>query len=347
MKNDEKNIGIVKIGNREICMGCKPYIIADIGANPNGHMDLAKYMIREAKKAGADCAKFQLWSKEKLFSKVVYDGNKELEKQLDDYSFNYDQIRELKEYCDKIGITFGCTPCTPADVDFLVDELDVDFIKIGSSDLNNPLLLKQAASKDKPIILSTGLSTIQDINDALRCIYKLNHKIIIMYCVSLYPPKPNQITLAAIDMFNKDYNFPIGFSDHYIDETFSLAAVAKGAAVIERHFTVDKKLNSWDSKISSDPKGMRNLVEKAKLINEGLGNYYRETSNEEFEKRESFRRSVVADANIACGEVIGWENLAVKRPGTGIPPTEIEKVIGKKTKRAIDKDELIKYEDLE
>jgi len=338
---------IVKIGDKEIYMGCKPFIIAEIGANHNGDVELAKQMIEEAKRAGADCAKFQLWSKEKLFSEVVYDGNKELEKQLDNYSLNYDQMRELKEYCDDVGIMFGCTPCTNEDVDFLVDELDVAFIKIGSTDLNNFPLLEHAASKDKPIVLSTGLSTIQDINNALRCIYKTNHKIILMYCVALYPPKPNQITLAAIDMFKENYNFPIGFSDHYIDETFSLAAVAKGAAVIERHFTIDKKLDSWDSKISSDPKGMKKLVDTAKLINEGLGKYYRDLSNEEFEKRESFRRSIVAKSDLRCNHKIIINDLAIKRPGTGIPPTEIEKIIGKRTKRAINKDELIKYEDLE
>ena len=335
------------IGDREINNFCKPYIIAEIGANHNGSMKLAKKLIRQAKKAGADSAKFQSWSKNNLFSKSIYEKNKTLEKQLDEWSLDYTQLTELKETCEKEKIDFSCTPISKQDVDFLVDELNVDFIKIASMDLNNILFLEYVASKNKPIILSTGLGSYDEIKEAVNVITKRNSSLILLHCVSIYPPKINHINLNNIDMLREKFGLPVGFSDHFPDETFSLAAVAKGACVIERHFTLDKKMDGWDHSISSDLEGMKNLVRKSKLINQSLGSYNRIVYEDDKKQRELMRRSVVAARNIKKGESIRRKDLIFKRPGTGIPLDKIDSLIGKKSNKDIIKGSLIEWADVQ
>lgn len=336
----------VEIADRKICNFGKPYIIAEIGANHNGSMKLAKKLIKLAKKSGADSTKFQSWSKKNLFSKKMFEGNPDLEKQLDDWSLDYNQFVELKKTCDKEEITFSCTPISKQDVDFLVDEIQVDFIKVASMDLNNLPFLKYIASKHKPIILSTGLGLFKEIQKAVETITSEHNNLILLHCISMYPPKIDQINLNNIDMLRKEFQLPVGFSDHYPDETFSLAAVAKGAGVIERHFTIDKNINGWDHQISSDADGMKRLVKTAELINQSLGSYDRIVYDDEKKQRESFRRSAVAKRDIRKGDIIKEEDIEFKRPGTGISPNKINELIDKKINKDIPKDTVISVDDL-
>lgn len=341
-----KNNKCLKIADRTICNFEKPYIIAEIGANHNGSMELAKKLIKLAKESGADSAKFQSWSKKNLFSKELYEKNPDLEQQLDEWSLNYNQFVELKKTCDKEDITFSCTPFSKQDVDFLVDELQVDFIKVASMDLNNLPFLKYIASKNKPIILSTGLGSFKEIQKAVETITSEHDNLILLHCISMYPPNINQINLNNIDMLGKEFNLPVGFSDHYPDEKFSLAAVVKGASVIERHFTLDKNMNGWDHQISSDADGMKRLVKTAELINQSLGSYDRIVYEDEKKQRESFRRSAVAKKDLRKGDIIKEENIEFKRPGNGIPPNKMNIIIGEKINKDIPKDTIISLDNL-
>lgn len=345
------------IGGKIIKNYSEPYIIAEIGANHNGDIDLAKKMIDIAKEKGADAVKFQSWSKDSIFARQVYEENYfladdyrnrtdyTLESIVEAYSLGKTEHRVLKDYCDQVGITFSSTPFCEDEVDFLVDELDVDFIKVASMDLNNYLFLEYIAKKNKPIVLSTGLSTLAEVDEAIRTILNTgNDKIIILHCISIYPPKDEEVNLNNIDMLRDLYGYPTGYSDHTIGIAAPILSVAKGACIIEKHFTLDKRMEGWDHKVSADPYELGVIVEESKKAVKMLGSYNREV-NESKERMESFRRSVVTTRDIKSGEIIKREDLTFKRPGTGIEPKYLEFIVGKTAKRNIKHDELIRMED--
>lgn len=347
----------IVIGNKTIKNYSEPYIIAEIGANHNGDINLAKEMIDIAKEKGADAVKFQSWSKDSIFARQVYDENcfltddyrnrtdYTLESIVEAYSLGKVEHRILKDYCDEVGITFSSTPFCEEEVDFLVDELDVDFVKVASMDLNNYPFLEYIAKKDKPVILSTGLSTLAEVDEAIRTILNTgNDKIIILHCVSIYPPKDDEVNLNNIDMLRDLYGYPTGYSDHTIGIAAPILSVAKGACIIEKHFTLDKKMEGWDHKVSADPYELGIIVEECKKSFKMLGSYNR-VVNESKERMESFRRSIVATREIKSGEMISREDLTFKRPGTGLEPKHLEFIVGKIAKRDIRFDELVKIED--
>lgn len=350
-------MGKIKIGNKIISNYSEPFIIAEIGANHNGDIELAKQMIDIAKDKGADAVKFQSWSKESIFSKQVYKDNYflyddyrnrtdyTLEEIVDTYSIGKEEHRELKKYCDELGIVFSSTPFSEEEVDFLVDELDVAFVKIASMDLNNYPFLEYVAKKGKPIILSTGLSTIAEIDDAIRTILGTgNDRIILLHCVSLYPPKDEEVNLNNIDMLRDLYGYPTGYSDHTIGIAAPILSIAKGVCIIEKHFTLDKDMEGWDHKVSADPYELGIIIKECKKSAKMLGSYNRQV-NESVERMEAFRRSIVTTKDINSGEVIRREDLTFKRPGTGIEPKYLDFIVGKIAKRNIRFDELIKMED--
>lgn len=347
----------VIIGDKTIKNYSEPYIIAEIGANHNGDIDLAKKMIDIAKEKGADAVKFQSWSKDSIFARQVYEENYflvddyrnrtdyTLESIVETYSLGKKDHKILKNYCDEVGITFSSTPFCKEEVDFLVDELDVDFIKVASMDLNNYPFLEYIAKKNKPIILSTGLSTLAEIDEAIRTILNTgNNKVIILHCVSIYPPKDDEVNLNNIDMLRDLYRYPTGYSDHTIGIAAPILSVAKGACMIEKHFTLDKNMEGWDHKVSADPYELEVIVRECKKSPKMLGSYNREV-NESKERMEAFRRSIVTTRDIKAGEIIQREDLTFKRPGTGIEPKYIEFIVGKIAKRYIKFDELVKMED--
>lgn len=348
----------IRIGNRIIKDFTKPYIIAELASNHNGDMKLAKQMIKQAKDAGCDCVKFQSWTKDTIFSKKVYDENYflnddyrnrndyTLEQIVEEFSVSEKQLKEMKIFCDEIGIDFSSTPFSKREVDFLVDELKVEFIKVASMDLNNYPFLKYIAKKQLPVVLSTGLSTIAEIDEAVSVIEKSGNKnIILLHCVSLYPPEDSQVHLNNIDMLRSAFRYPVGFSDHTIGTSIPLASVVKGVCMIEKHYTLDKSMFGWDHKVSANFEEMKTIVEDSKRITEALGNYSRTVSEKELIKREAFRRSIVASRDILEGEVITEEDIDFKRPGTGIEPKFAPFIIGRKAKRNIKYDEIITRED--
>ena len=333
----------------------EPYIIAEIGANHNGDIEFAKKMIGKAKECGCNAVKFQSWSKNSLRTKKFYKKQNQfidenfgtLEEMVEKFSLSKKEHIVLKEYCDNKKITFCSTPTTPEEVDML-DELKVPFFKVASMDLNNLNFLEYIAKKGKPILLSTGMGSLAEIETALNAIYKTGNKeIILFHCIAVYPPEDKIVNLRNIEMLNKTFNIPVGFSDHTIGISIPLAAITLGAKVIEKHFTLDKTMPGWDHAVSATPEEMKIIVEEGKRIVTALGKYNRVVSEKEMKQRESFRRSIVIKRKIKKGEILQKEHRDFKRPGTGLRPDEIKYVLGRKVNKDIDKDELIKWEDLD
>lgn len=335
----------------------RPYVIAEIGANHNGDMDLAIKMIDSAKKCGADCVKFQSWTKESIFSKKVYGDNYflrddyrnrtdyTLEEIVDKYHIGEQQHRDLKAYCDSIGIEFTSTPFSKAEVDLLVDEIDVPFVKVASMDLNNVPFLKYIAHKGKPVVISTGLCGLSDVSEAVSTLKNNGcEDIFLLHCVSIYPPKDDQVNLNNIDLLRMAFGLPTGYSDHTLGTIAPIMSIAKGVCIIEKHFTLDKNMVGWDHKVSANPEELKQICEAAEHGYQMLGSFEK-VVNENQERRDAFQRSIVAARKIRKGETIREEDIDYKRPGTGIPPKYYEFVIGKEAKRDIEYDEIIRLSD--
>ena len=343
--------------NRYIGKDEKPYIIAELGSNHNGDMDLAKKLIDSAKRAGADCVKFQSWSKESIFSKIKYEENHfigddyrnrddfSLEEIVEEFAISEDQLIQMRDYSQKIGIDFTSTPFSKKEANFMVEELNVDFIKVASMDLNNYQFLDYVSRKGKPIILSTGLSSLAEIDKAVSVIESAgNDQLVILHCVAIYPPEDNQINLKNIDSLQQLYQYPIGFSDHSLGTCIPIAAIAKGACIIEKHYTLDKEMFGWDHKVSANEEDMEVITDAAKRVFIALGSN-RIQRMEGDDRLESFRRSIVAAKPIKEGEIIKGSMIDFKRPGRGLAPEAADYIVGKTAKRDIAYDELINMED--
>jgi len=342
---------------KEVFNHCSPYIIAEIGANHNGDMDLAKKMIDSAITCGCDAVKFQSWNNKSLVSKTGYKQNTvftdskkkhfgSLEEMVDKYYLRKEQHFELKNYCISRGIDFCSTPFSQKEVD-LLNELDVEFFKIASMDINNYPLLKYVAQFDKPILLSTGMANLGEIEKAVKIIEEEgNSKIIILHCVAIYPPEDKDLNLKNISMLKKTFGYPVGFSDHTIGFAAPLASIALGACIIEKHFTIDKDLPGWDHEISANPEEMKIIVENSKIINNSLGQFKRIVSIAEEEKKKVFRRSIVLNKNLKAGDIIKENDIDLKRPGIGLAPDQINFVIGKKLNKDFEADCLLTKDDI-
>ncbi len=335
----------------------KPYIIAEIGSNHNGNMELAKRLINAAKECGADCVKFQSWSKDTIFSKKVYENNfflqddyrnrtdYTLEEIVDKYSIDREDHYMLKAYCDSIGIEFNSTPFSKREVDLLADELKVSFIKIASMDLNNIPFLKYVANKGLPVVLSTGLCNLADVSNAVNCLKENGcDNIVLLHCVSIYPPENNMVNLNNIDMLRQTFNCKIGYSDHTLGTIAPILAMGKGVCIIEKHFTIDKNMEGWDHKISANPEELSIICKAAETAYKMLGSYQK-VVNENKERRDAFKRSIVAATDIKEGDAFNENNLDFKRPGTGLEPKYYELLEGRIAKRDITKDSLISLDD--
>ena len=343
-----------------------PYIIAEIGSNHNGSIEVAKRLVDEAKKAGCNAVKFQLWGKDTAHTKsyikklnkqsTTLDGvklsTKELglenvEQQLEAFSFGREEHLIMKDYCDKVGIDFSSTCLTEEDIDFLI-EIGVVFIKVASQDLNHTTFLNYIAKKKMPTILSTGLGTLGEIENAVNCFrpYDLNN-LILLHCISLYPPEDKDIHLKQMLLLKEIFGLPVGYSDHSLGFSISLAAVALGTQVIEKHFTLDKNMPGWDHYVSATLDEMKIICEESRRIVDSLGRSYHQLTEKEKKKKETFRRSIVSNQPIKKGEIITLDKLFFKRPATSIAPDELIYVIGRRAKRDISEDKTLEFNDLE
>lgn len=330
----------VKIVDRNIGDGEPCFIIAEAGVNHNGDINLAKKLIDTAKDAGADAVKFQTFKAEGVVTKdasIADYAKKNIGKDLKQidmikgFELKYEDFEVLKEYCDKKEIMFLSTPHSFDAIDFL--EPLVPVYKIGSGDLTNLPFLKRIATKRKPIILSTGMATLGEIEEALRIIKKNGCKeIILLHCVTNYPTRIEDANLKAMQTLKCAFKLPTGFSDHTLGITVPIAAVALGAAVVEKHFTLDKTLPGPDHKASLEPNELKEMVKAIKDVEKILGDGIKKPTKEEEEIKKVARKSIVAKVDIPEGTIITENMLDVKRPGTGIEPKYMERIIGASVK---------------
>lgn len=344
---------VIRIGSRRVGENQPVFIVAEAGVNHNGSVRLAKKLIDAAKNAGADAVKFQMFSAEKLVTKTAakatyqkkvsgatqYEMLKKLELSKNDF-------RTLKRHAEKLGLIFFVSPFDEEAADFL-DELNVPAFKIASGELTNLPFLEYVARKNKPIILSTGMSTLQEVKEAINTIKRTaNKKIILLHCVSNYPAKLEDSNLKAIQTMKKSFNLHVGYSDHTLGITASIAAAALGACIIEKHFTLNRKLPGPDHKTSLEPDKLGEMVVRIREVEKALGDGIKRPTKSEEAVRNVVRRSIVARVNIPRGAVITEDMLELKRPGTGLGSRYLKKVIGKKTKKDIMADELVTLEKL-
>jgi sialic acid synthase SpsE len=335
-----------------------PYIIAEIGANHNGDMDLAKQMIDSAIICGCDAVKFQSWQPNSIVSKEEYAKNQKyddspkkhfgsLREMVEKYYLTPEQHYELDNYCRTKNVDFCSTPFTNIETD-LLNDIDVPFFKIASMDINNFGFLEYVASKKKPLVLSTGMSTLGEIESAISIINKTgNEEIVLLHCISIYPPLLEDIHLNNISTLQKAFGYPVGFSDHTIGYSIPLASVALGACIIEKHFTLDKDLPGWDHEISANPEEMTIICQESRNIVKSLGSFIRKVSSAEEEKKLKFRRSAVVKSDLESGHVLTINDIDFKRPGSGIQPEQINFLIGKKVKHKLEADQILKWSDFE
>lgn len=346
----------VNLADRRVGEGQPPFVIAEIGSNHNGDMDLCLRLIDAAVEAGADAVKFQSWTDTSLASETQLAANTSyadrkkhfgtLREMLEAYQFTAAQHAQAKAHCVARGITFSSSPFSPQEAD-LLEELDVPFFKIASMDIDYLPFLRYVARKGRPMLVSTGMASLGEIERAVDVIREEgNERIVLLHCISLYPPENQDIHLRNIATLREAFEVPVGFSDHSFGTAVPLAAVALGACVIEKHFTLDKDMAGWDHAISADPPELRALVEQGRQVFRALGSTRRTVSEAERAKRDYFRRSLVTRRPMQQGEVLTLEDIDFKRPGTGIPPDALDRAVGRTL--GVDKgaDEALSWSDL-
>lgn len=347
LKTKVINIGQRLIGDSQPC-----YIIAEIGINHNGSLQIARQLIKLASESGANAVKFQkrdisnLYQKEYLNQPLAgHRGIQYILPQLKDYELSEEDYFQILDYCKEYSIQFLCTPFDKKSVDFL-EKLNVPAYKIGSPDLTNFDLLEYVCSKQKPLLVSTGMSTFAEIEKTVEFLKKLNAEFILLHCNSNYPAPFHQINLRVMPFLREKFSCLVGYSGHEYGISVSQAAVVLGACIVERHFTLDRTMIGPDHAASLEPVGLKTLIRDIRQIEIALGSNLRFMDRGEFMNREVLGKSLVAKKKIKKGEIITREMVICKSPGTGISPQKIYQLLGKRALRNIEQDEQFKEEDL-
>lgn len=325
------------------------YIIAEAGVNHNGSLELAFRMVDAAKKAGVDCIKFQTFKSEKLVShnaqKADYqksstgDGSQiDMLKKLE---LSYDEFLELKTYCDKMDICFLSTPFDFESIEFL-NSIDMPFWKIPSGEVTNLPYLVALARTKKPVVMSTGMCDMEEIEAAIKVLRDNGTKEIkLLHCNTEYPTPFEDVNLRAMQTMRDQFEVEVGYSDHTSGIEVPIAAVALGATVIEKHFTLDRNMEGPDHKASLEPDELAAMVASIRNIEKALGSVDKTPSSSEIKNKAVARKSIVAKSDIKAGEKFTEENIIVKRPGTGISPMKWYDILGNYAIRDFHEDELI------
>ena len=342
------NVNKVNINNRSIGDGEPVFIIAEAGINHNGDMEKAKALIDAAAKAGADAIKFQTHlPEEEMLNLEVTAGyvGESLFGLLKRMELSRDNHVELMNYAKERGIMFLSTPFSRAAADML-DGLGVPAFKIGSGEATNIPLLVHIAKKGKPMIISTGMTELEEIEESINAVRKYNNQIILNQCTSTYPTKYEDVRLKAIPIMKEKFGVPTGLSDHSEGIYTALAAVTLGACMIEKHFTISRDWPGPDQKASIEPHELAELVKGVRAIEKTMKSSEKKVIADEVPVQKMARESVVSIKDIPEGSVITEEMVWVKRPGTGIPAKYFHNVVGKRARMTIKSDSLISWEDL-
>lgn len=325
----------------------KVFIIAEAGVNHNGSLDLAKKLVDKALEAGVDCIKFQTFKSENLVSMSAQMAEYQKEnlgkdesqyKMLKELEISFEEFKELKKYCEEKNIMFLSTPFDLESCDFLND-LDMKIFKIPSGEITNLPYLRKINSFGKKVILSTGMANLNEIQDALNVLKDC--EVSLLHCTTEYPCPYDNVNLNAIDTLRKEFKLEVGYSDHTQGIEVPIAAVAKGATIIEKHFTLDRNMEGPDHKASLEPNELKQMVTSIRNIEKAFGNGTKEPQECEKKNIEIARKSIVAKINIKKGEIFTANNLTTKRPGSGISPMKWDCIIGKTATKDYQEDELI------
>lgn len=326
------------------------YIIAEAGVNHNGSIKLAKKMVDEAKKAGADCIKFQTFISENIVSKSAAkadyqkqqtDDNESQLDMLKKLELSFDEFIELNSYCKEIGIEFLSTAFDFDSIDFL-DSLQMKRWKIPSGDITNLPYLIKIARLGKPIIISTGMSTMEDIRVAISSLKgNGSGEITVLHCTTEYPTPFGDVNLKAMHTIKNEFGVPVGYSDHTTGIEIPIAAVAMGATVVEKHFTLDRNMKGPDHKASLELDELKAMVSAIRNVERALGSGEKKIAESERKNIVIARKSIIAKRDIKSGELFSEDNITIKRPGCGISPMKWFEVLGQEASRDFKEDELI------
>ena len=329
------------IGHRQVGGGADCLVIAEAGVSHFGDMGLARELVDMAAEAEADVFKTQIFDVDHLLS----DQAMEWKNRLRARNLNFDQIEELKNRCESQGLIFMTTAHDESRINWL-ERLDVEAVKVGSGEKSNPQFITKLAKLKKPMIISTGMCDEQDLRSIVgACFESENESVALLHCVTSYPAPDAQVNLAAMDTMRSFFSGPVGYSDHTVDGLALLAAVGRGADVVERHITIKKNVaNAQDWKVSSGPDDFSNFVKSIRRIESMIGDGVKKSADCENEGKEWALKSLFAARDIGIGHAITSDDLISRRPGTGIPPSKMSEIVGKSLVTNLKKGEMVKFD---
>ncbi|MEA4821528.1 MAG: N-acetylneuraminate synthase [Erysipelotrichales bacterium] len=332
----------------------KTFIIAEAGDNHNGNFDLALKLVDIAVEAKADCVKFQTFITENIIAKNAKKADYQIKntgstenqfEMVKKLELSFEQFKEIKKYCDKKNILFLSTPFDLDSIDFL-NSIEIPFWKIPSGEITNLPYLEKIAKTGKDIIMSTGMATMSEISETLNVLRSNGSgKITLLHCNTEYPTPMIDVNLKAMQSFAENFQVDFGYSDHTVGIEVPIAAVALGASVIEKHFTIDKNMEGPDHKASLEPNELKEMVTSIRNIELALGSSFKFPTPSESKNKDIARKSIVAKTNIRRGDILTTDNVTTKRPGTGISPMCWYDIIGTKAIKDFIEDEEIKIEE--
>ena len=340
------------IGDRRVGGGAPVFIVAEAGVNHNGDLALARRLVDAAAEAGADAVKFQTFRAKALASRYAPKAGYQREttgpgesqrELLGRLELTLDHHLELRDRCTKRGIVFFSAPFDEASAD-LLESVGVALFKVPSGEITNLPLLRHVASKGRPLILSTGMSTLAEVEAAVATLRAAGDPpLALLHCLSAYPAPPEEMNLRAMDTLREHFSCPVGLSDHTLGIEIALAAVARGAVIVEKHLTLGKELSGPDHQASLDPDEFAALVRAVRLVEAALGDGIKRPMPSEDDTRAVARKSLVAVRRILAGERLTADLVALKRPGTGISPAELDRALGRRVTRELAPDEVIDW----
>ena len=345
----------LQLGNKNVGDGHPAFIIAEIGINHQGDVSIAKNLIQKAKECGADAVKLQKRSISRILTKsgleMAYDNRNSFGKTYGEHKIALElseaDYHELNTYCKKMDIIFCASGWDEESIDFL-DEMGIPFFKMASADLTNFPLLVHTAKKNKPMILSTGMADMKMVQAAYSQVNQINNQIAILQCTSTYPSAFSEVHLNVLQTFMKEFpDTVIGYSGHEQGIAISPVAVALGAKIIERHFTLDRTMKGGDHAASLEPQGFAKMVRDIRHIEEAMGSTEKKIQESEAPVFRKLAKSIVSAVDINSGDSITADMLTTKGPGTGISPMRLNDLIGKISKIGIPADQVIMEEDIQ